>query len=264
MLRCGAGEQALAHQKITGHRLGDCLVELGLVQENALLRFLAQQFNTRFVSAEKLAKATIAPSVLDKVPVRMAEAQDFLPIALDVERKILSIVMAEPQNGAPNGFYTPEERLYALQGQLLRDLRVQLDTGQVVLKHGKVEGYMDGMTMPFSVADRAEVLARRPGDLVTATLVVEPTRVYLEHLTATGTAPLPDGVGARPVAEGVHVQEAVGRARVARIELERAAIVDGQLLERRRVGRVDAIGPARGRVGDLIEAALPEIARGLA
>ncbi len=93
-------EQALAHQKITGHRLGDCLVELGLVQENALLRFLAQQFNTRFVSAEKLAKATIAPSVLDKVPVRMAEAQDFLPIALDAERKILSIVMAEPQNEA--------------------------------------------------------------------------------------------------------------------------------------------------------------------
>lgn len=91
-------DQALAHQKITGHRLGDCLVELGLVQENALLRFLAQQFNTRFVSAEKLAKATIAPHVLDKVPVRMAEAQDFLPIALDVERKILSIVMAEPQN----------------------------------------------------------------------------------------------------------------------------------------------------------------------
>ncbi len=91
-------DQALAHQKITGHRLGDCLVELGLVPENALLRFLALQFNTRFVSADKLAKATIAPSVLDKVPVRMAEAQDFLPIALDAERKILSIVMAEPQN----------------------------------------------------------------------------------------------------------------------------------------------------------------------
>ncbi len=91
-------DQALAHQKITGHRLGDCLVELGLVAENALLRFLAQQFNTRFVSAEKLARATIAPHVLDKVPVRMAEAQDFLPVALDAERKILSIVMAEPQN----------------------------------------------------------------------------------------------------------------------------------------------------------------------
>ncbi len=93
-------EQGLAHQKITGHRIGDCLVELGLIQENALLRFLAQMFNTRFVSAEKLAKAVIAPQVLEKVPVRMAEAQDFLPIAYDADRRILSIVMAEPQNTA--------------------------------------------------------------------------------------------------------------------------------------------------------------------
>jgi uncharacterized protein (DUF885 family) len=37
--------------------------------------------------------------------------------------------MAEPQPGAPEGFYTPEERLYQLQGQLYRDLRVRIDTG---------------------------------------------------------------------------------------------------------------------------------------
>lgn len=95
-----AVEHALSHQKITGHRLGDCLVDLGLLQETTLLKFLAAEFKTRFVSADKLAKARIAPEVLDKVPVRMAENQDFLPIALDPERKILSIVMAEPQNEA--------------------------------------------------------------------------------------------------------------------------------------------------------------------
>jgi uncharacterized protein (DUF885 family) len=38
-------------------------------------------------------------------------------------------LMAEPQPGAPNGFYLPEERLYQLQGQLYRDLRVRIDTG---------------------------------------------------------------------------------------------------------------------------------------
>src|SRR3954470_5436969 len=91
-------DSALQQQKITGHRLGDCLLELGLIQEVALLRFLAAEFKTRFVSAEKLAKAKIPPEVLDKVPVRMCEAQAFLPLALDPERKILSIVMAEPQN----------------------------------------------------------------------------------------------------------------------------------------------------------------------
>jgi uncharacterized protein (DUF885 family) len=38
-------------------------------------------------------------------------------------------LMAESQPNAPNGFYTPEERLYQLQGQLYRDLRVRIDTG---------------------------------------------------------------------------------------------------------------------------------------
>ncbi len=36
---------------------------------------------------------------------------------------------AEPQPAAPNGFYSPEERLYQLRGQLMRDLRVRIDTG---------------------------------------------------------------------------------------------------------------------------------------
>lgn len=38
-------------------------------------------------------------------------------------------LMAEAQPGAPNGFYTPEERLYQLQGKLYRDLRVRVDIG---------------------------------------------------------------------------------------------------------------------------------------
>jgi uncharacterized protein (DUF885 family) len=38
-------------------------------------------------------------------------------------------LMAEPMPAAPNGFYTPEEHLYQLQGLLYRDLRVRIDTG---------------------------------------------------------------------------------------------------------------------------------------
>jgi uncharacterized protein (DUF885 family) len=38
-------------------------------------------------------------------------------------------LLAEPQPGAPSGFYTPEERLYQLRGKLYRDLRVRVDTG---------------------------------------------------------------------------------------------------------------------------------------
>ncbi|MDY7224978.1 HD domain-containing phosphohydrolase [Hyalangium rubrum] len=93
-----AVEKALDHQKITGHKLGDCLVDLGLLQEAALLRFLAAEFQTRFVTADKLAKAKLPSDVLDKLPVRMAEAQNVLPLAYDSDRKLLSIVAAEPQN----------------------------------------------------------------------------------------------------------------------------------------------------------------------
>ncbi len=38
-------------------------------------------------------------------------------------------LMAEPVAGRPNGFYTAGERLYELQGQLLRAVRVRVDVG---------------------------------------------------------------------------------------------------------------------------------------
>jgi uncharacterized protein (DUF885 family) len=38
-------------------------------------------------------------------------------------------LMAEPQPGFPDGFYTPEEHLYQLKGKFYRDLRVRIDTG---------------------------------------------------------------------------------------------------------------------------------------
>ncbi len=38
-------------------------------------------------------------------------------------------LVGEPQPGAPGGFYTPEERLFQLKWQALRDARVRIDTG---------------------------------------------------------------------------------------------------------------------------------------
>ena len=58
-------------------------------------------------------------------------------------------LMAEPQPGAPNGFYTPEERLYQLQGTLYRDLRVRIDTGIHIGRFG----YDDATTLFSEVVD---------------------------------------------------------------------------------------------------------------
>lgn len=96
----------------------------------------------------------------------------------------------------------PPATRYPIRGQLLA---VQLDTGQVLLKHDAVPGFMEAMTMPYAVPDRASLRERRPGDVVSATLVVEAERSYLEGVSLTGTAPLPGDAGGRPVAEGVHI-----------------------------------------------------------
>lgn len=58
-------------------------------------------------------------------------------------------LMAEPQPGAPDGFYTPEEHLYQLQGLLYRDLRVRIDTG---IHTGRMS-YDDAVTLFSEVVD---------------------------------------------------------------------------------------------------------------
>ncbi|MEJ1962089.1 MAG: DUF885 domain-containing protein [Gammaproteobacteria bacterium] len=58
-------------------------------------------------------------------------------------------LVAEPQPGAPDGFYSPEEHLYQLQGLLYRNLRVRLDTG---LHTGRL-GYDDAVTLFSEVVD---------------------------------------------------------------------------------------------------------------
>jgi uncharacterized protein (DUF885 family) len=56
---------------------------------------------------------------------------------------------AEPQPNAPTGFYTPEEHLYQLRGQLYRDLRVRIDTG---LHTGRLR-FEDAVTLFSEVVD---------------------------------------------------------------------------------------------------------------
>ncbi len=62
----------------------------------------------------------------------------------------------------------------------------------MAIKHRDIPRFMPGMTMPFKVRDRRLLSGRRPGDLITATLVVEDTDAWLATLEKTGTAPLPD------------------------------------------------------------------------
>jgi uncharacterized protein (DUF885 family) len=73
-------------------------------------------------------------------------------------------LMAEPQPGAPTGFYTPEERLYQLQGKLYRDLRVRIDTGI----HTRRLSFDDAVDLYSSVVDYEPGSCREPAALTDA------------------------------------------------------------------------------------------------
>jgi type IV pilus assembly protein PilB len=88
--------RALERQKATGQKLGECLVRLG-VDETPVLRLLAQELKTRFVSTAKLAQTQVDSGILERVPVRLAEGFDFMPLRLDDTGQVLYVVMAEPQ-----------------------------------------------------------------------------------------------------------------------------------------------------------------------
>jgi protein SCO1/2 len=77
---------------------------------------------------------------------------------------------------------------YPLTGQVLA-----VDTTQQVItvKHQDIVGFMPGMTMPFKVKAARELEGKKPGDLITATLVVDDSVGYLAGITKTGEAPLP-------------------------------------------------------------------------
>lgn len=84
-------ERALARQRDWGGRLGSNLVMTGAVGEMDLLRFLAQQ--TGFEEID-LFKTRILPHILKKMPQKLAEQYNLIPLAL-VENR-LAVACADP------------------------------------------------------------------------------------------------------------------------------------------------------------------------
>lgn len=97
--------------------------------------------------------------------------------------------------------YAPEARTYQLTGQVLA---VRSETNEILVKHDDIKGFMPAMTMPYAVKDAALLAGRTPGDLITATLVVETNFAHLTAITKTGSAPIPDDARKTiPAAAGV-------------------------------------------------------------
>ncbi len=81
-------------------RIEDALIDIGVLSELDLLKYVATLHQTKFVSTEKLSKAMIEPRMLARVPGKMAELHGIFPVLMDEKTSTLSIVTADPDNDA--------------------------------------------------------------------------------------------------------------------------------------------------------------------
>ncbi len=91
-------DSALSHQGETGLRLGEALLELGYVSEDDLLKFLAKEFKTRFVSTRKLSRISLPAGLLEMVPQKLAEKYLIFPVLINRKTTTIGVVTCEPQN----------------------------------------------------------------------------------------------------------------------------------------------------------------------
>ncbi len=86
-------KQALAEQKSSGHRLGYVLVSMGLVEENAITTVLARQYR---MPAVDLSKFKVDERIIKLIPADLAIKHNVLP--LKREGRTLTVAMADPTN----------------------------------------------------------------------------------------------------------------------------------------------------------------------
>ena len=87
-------QEALRQQRLSGERLGSTLVATGVITEDALMDFLARQTGVPRLDVKNL---DIPPAVLQRIPRRLAEQMNILPVAFK-EPKSLVLAMADPMD----------------------------------------------------------------------------------------------------------------------------------------------------------------------
>jgi response regulator RpfG family c-di-GMP phosphodiesterase len=91
----GLYDEVLIHAQRTQSTAEESILQLGLVTEAELLKYIAGLFRTRYVGSEKLAKAGVDPWLLGKVPKKLAKRLTAFPILWDPRTRVLSVVAAD-------------------------------------------------------------------------------------------------------------------------------------------------------------------------
>lgn len=88
-------DEVLIHAQRTQSTAEEAVIQLGLMSEVALLKYIAGIYRTRFVSSEGLAKAAVDPALLKKVPRKLAKRLTAFPILYDPKSRTVSVVAAD-------------------------------------------------------------------------------------------------------------------------------------------------------------------------
>ncbi len=89
-----------AQDQAYGKSIGEILMNFGYIDEADLLRLLAKQFHTQYLTTKKLSELNIPGIVLKMVPQNVAEKHCLFPVQYKRAEKTLTIVMTNPQNVA--------------------------------------------------------------------------------------------------------------------------------------------------------------------
>lgn len=86
---------ALAEQKKWGGRLGRTLVEMGYVTEAAMVEVLARQLQLRAVDLDTV---ELTPRIASTLRLDLAERYGVFPVGWDNDRKVLTLATSDPTN----------------------------------------------------------------------------------------------------------------------------------------------------------------------
>jgi len=88
-------DEVLLHAQRTQSTAEEAILQLGLMTEADLLKYIAGIYRTRFVGSERLAKAAVDPQLLKQVSRKLAKRLTAFPIMYDKRSRTLSVVAAD-------------------------------------------------------------------------------------------------------------------------------------------------------------------------
>ena len=84
---------AIKTSKSNNKRLGQVLIELGLINEDTLTKVLAKQFDLQYVNLDKI---TISPDAMKLIPEEIVKRHNILPLGMNNGR--LKVLISDPTN----------------------------------------------------------------------------------------------------------------------------------------------------------------------